>query len=305
MSSSTRRRLARLAAPLAAGAAALAVAAPASAANVSGGHLDWSSPDVYVSGGARTWLGYVTTLANGTATPSNGATGDTVTPASPHGETSIATWAYNRLRGEYDSGTKTGNLSASGTVTFASTQYGFSISVENPVVVLNGAQSTLSASGASGATPGTTYTTQSPLFNLDLTKATFTASDAGVVTVAGIVPSLATASTAFPPNYQVGAGPDRTPNTFGSFALTIDTAVTGRLKSQSKGKVVITSSGLADLGSRTVRISTTASRKAIGTGKVASGKRVELQLTKGQHLKQGTYRLWVGSSAEPVFLTLS
>lgn len=304
MLSSTRRRLARLAAPLAAGGVALAVAAPAPAADVSGGHLDWSSPDVYVSGGARTWLGYVTTLAGGTATPSNGATGDTVTPASPHGETSIATWAYNRLQGEYDPSAKTGNLSATGTVTFASTQYGFSISVQNPVVVLNGAQSTLSASGASGATSGTTYTTQSPLFNLDLTKATFATSDAGVVTIAGIVPSLATAGTAFPPNYQVGAGPDRTPNTFGAFALTIDTAVKGRLKSQSKGRTVITSSGLDDLGTRTVRISTTASKKAIGTGKIVSGTRVELQLNQGQRLKKGTYRLWVGASADPVFLTL-
>ena len=53
------------------------------------GGLVWTEYNVYVSGGPRTWLGYTTTptapFTNGTVTPSDGTSGDTVNGASPRG----------------------------------------------------------------------------------------------------------------------------------------------------------------------------------------------------------------------------
>src|SRR5688572_19588220 len=75
----------------------LGLAAPAQAADVTSGQLGWTIDNTYESsappGNAntnRTWLGYVTNPtpfsgAQGTATPSDGATGPTVTPSSPRG----------------------------------------------------------------------------------------------------------------------------------------------------------------------------------------------------------------------------
>ena len=69
-----------------------ALAAPAPAATVTSGELGWTQFNVYElaapQGTNRTWLGYVTggpPLANGAATPSDGATGAPVTTASARG----------------------------------------------------------------------------------------------------------------------------------------------------------------------------------------------------------------------------
>lgn len=44
-------------------------------------------------------------------------------------------------------------------------------------------------------------------------------------TITGLVPAIATADKVWPGgSYPVGAGPDRTPNTFGAFALDVSTA---------------------------------------------------------------------------------
>src|SRR5688500_15952786 len=107
-------------------------AAPARAADVESGALSWTSAAVYNSGSPagtdRTWLGYVTGpgfLGNGTATPSDGATGDTVTPLSPRGPETAYTWSYAATSGSYDAATDTGAIELDGTVTFDSPGHGF------------------------------------------------------------------------------------------------------------------------------------------------------------------------------------
>ncbi len=302
-----RARSARLLLSATAATAALAAvvpaAAPAAAGNVSAGELDWSIANVYVSGGARTWLGYVTTISQGTATASGQATGATVDGSSPKGETANATFTFPATGGAYDAKAHTGTVKTAGTVTFASQAHGYSVSVTDPVVTLNGATGTLAASGNGSAGP---YTATQPLFNLDLSKATFSDGANGTQTISGIVPSLATVGTAFPANYQVGAGPDRTPNTFGAFTLKVAVGAQGKIASQRKGVVVINATGLtgAKRGAA-VRLSSTTSRKALATGKLVSAKKVSLTLAKGvKRLKQGTYRLWTGKSSTPIAITL-
>lgn len=211
---------------------ALTIAAPgASAAPVTASTLNWTQAAVYDTAAPantdRTWLGYATGpgfLAAGTVTPSAGATGPTVTPASPRGASALYTFSFPGTSGSYDAATNTGSVELSGTLTYNSTAHGFNITVENPFVVLNGTTGTLYASGtgfpAAGATP---YDRSQPLLHLNLAGATISPPVDGTRTISNIVPSLATADYAFPANYGAGAGPERTPNTFGSFSLTVTT----------------------------------------------------------------------------------
>lgn len=210
----------------------LAIAVPgASAAPVTVSTLDWTQAAVYDTAAPantdRTWLGYATGpgfLAAGTVTPSAGATGPTVTPSSPRGATALYTFSFPGTSGNYDAATNTGSVELSGTLTYNSTAHGFNITVENPLVVLNGTTGTLYASGTGFPTAGATpYDRSQPLFNLNLAGATISPPVDGTRTISNIVPSLATADYAFPANYSSGAGPERTPNTFGSFALTVTT----------------------------------------------------------------------------------
>lgn len=306
-----RSRRARILLSTAVASAAVAAGAPAAAAaagDVTGGGLTWTSANVYVSGGARTWLGYVTQLAAGTATASGQAAGAPVTPASPAGETALDSFTFPvaaRDGGTYDSTARTGTINTSGTVTFASSQYGFSISVSDPVIKLDGTTGTLSASGTGAAAP---YTADQPLFNLDLSQATVKETAVGTQTIENIVPSLAAVGTAFPPNYQVGAGPDRTPNTFGTFSLDVRSGIEGRIASQRKGKVVITSAGLSALSARTysVRLLGATGGKALATGRIVGGKRVVLTLAKGvKKLRKGEYRIKAAASLPPIVITLN
>ena len=208
-------------------AAAVAVAASpsgASAATVATGHLDWTQFNTYVGGTERTWLGYVTgpgpALAAGTATAVAPATGPTVDTSSTRGATEDYTTVFPATSGTYDPNTNTGDIELGGALAFASSAHGFTISIENPEVVLTGSTGQVFASGqAGGASPA--FDRSQPLFNLDLSAATLTIAIDGTRTITGIVPSLATVNTAFPGNYAAGAGPDRTPNTFGAFALTL------------------------------------------------------------------------------------
>jgi hypothetical protein len=215
----------RLVSALAA-AAALLPAAGASAATT--GQLDWTQANVYEtaapSGTNRTWLGYTTgpgpMLAAGTAVASAGAVGAAVTTASPRGAATAYTFGFPIASAAYDPATGVETVALTGTLSFASTAHGFEITVVDPLVVLDGAAGQLFASGRSGSSTRTTYDRSQPLFDLDLAAATTTAHVDGSRTVSGIVPRIATADWAFPSNYLAGAGPDRTPNTFGSFALT-------------------------------------------------------------------------------------
>lgn len=216
----------RLAAALAAAGALLALPAGAQATPVavSSASLSWSQVAIYSGSGNvdRTWLGYVTgpspAQANGTVSPIAPATGDTVTNASPRGATYAQTLPVTS--GTYDPATGAGTFQLDGGVDFAGTGHGFDITVEKPKVVLNGLSGVLYAEGKRSGTPAT-YDASQPLFTLDLSNAEVKLKADGSRVIAGIVPALATLGSAFPGNYAVGAGPERTPNTFGSFSLAL------------------------------------------------------------------------------------
>ena len=220
-------RLRRSASLIAAVALATAAApAAASATTVSSGHLDWTQTAVYNSGTPqRTWLGYVTGdpttgLAGGSATPTAPATGPTVDTASPRGITSTSTTVFPATAGTYDADTGVGTVELDGGLTYTSPVHMFTITVTQPQIVLDGDSGQLFASGAGGGdTP--TYDRTQPLFDLDLSDATVTLKPDGSRVINGIVPSIAASKWAFPSPYLAGAGPDRDPNTFGSFALTL------------------------------------------------------------------------------------
>lgn len=215
-------------------ASASLVAAPASAATVTSAKLDWTIEKVYDLAAPadtdRTWLGYTTSpspLANGTATASDGATGATVTTASTAGD--LFTFSYPATGGSYEPATGTGTIQLDGVVTFFSPAGGpppngghdFTISVGDPKLVLDGNQGQLFASGLKSGTT-TTYA-NAAVFNLDLSEATVALHPDGSRTIAGIVPSIASSLAVFPAPYLAGTGPNRTPNTFGSFSLRVRT----------------------------------------------------------------------------------
>jgi Htaa len=212
-----------LAASSAVAAAAAFAPAAAPADTVTGGALDWSQTAIYNSaspaGTDRTWLGYVTGsgfLAAGTATPTAPATGPVVDVNSARG--GVFTTSFPASRGSYDPSTGAGTIDYDGALVFHSDAHGFTISVEKPEVVLDGLTGKLYASGSGSSAA---YDRSAPVYNLDLSAATVTLKADGSRVIGGIVPSLATLNTVFPSNYAVGSGPDRTPNTFGSFALTL------------------------------------------------------------------------------------
>jgi hypothetical protein len=234
---------------LAFGATALAAAVGASPASA-GVTLDWTTANVYNSAAPvnteRTWLGYTTNPtpfagAQGTATPSAGALGVPVTPASPRGVDELFTFYYPAVDGVIDTDELSGSMTFDGTVTFTSAAppagHGFTISVDDPRIVLNGDgtgvlyATGLYTPGAPGSAPAAYAET--PVFDLDLDgvagpptypAATWKLRADGTRTLSGIVASIATAGVPFPggaQGYAVGAGPNRTPPTFGTFAITI------------------------------------------------------------------------------------
>lgn len=260
-------------------------AAQANAADVTAGSLSWTSANVF-SGMERTWLGYTTTLARGTATPSAGATGDTVDSASPSGAAALYTWTYGGATGTYEPADGTGTIQYSGVVTFASPAppagHGFTISVDNPKLVLNGDSGQLFASGASTNAAGS-YDASQPLFNLDLTNATVTLRANGSRTISGIVPALASEGTAFPGSYRAGDGPNRTPNTFGELAFNVRTAPVAGPKGDKGDKGdsgAAGKNGKNGKNGRTVYIQTSALRSAPFKGKAARKVRVTKRKSK-------------------------
>jgi Htaa len=218
--------LRRLAGATALSALALLAVASGSHAAVSGS-VGWTQAAVYELAAPpdtnRTWLGYVTggpPLAAGAATASAGATGDPVTTSSPRGAGTAYTFGFPISSVSYDAATGSDIVEATGTVTFTSTAHGFTISVSNPRIVVD-SDGTTGQLFASGVNAGGTYDRSQPLFDLDLSAATTSTRLDGTRVITGIVPSLASANWAFPSTYAVGAGPDRTPNTFGAFSLTL------------------------------------------------------------------------------------
>ncbi len=223
----TRRRRVRRLALVLTGMAAALVGGGASTASAAV-TLDWTQAAVYdfPVGDQKTWLGYVTSpppLANGSASASDEATGEAVTVASPHGADELYTFSYPAASGSLNTTARTGTMDFEGTVTFASPAppagHGFTLTVEDPQIVLDGDEGELFASGSgAGTTP--TYDRTQPLFTLDLTGASWNLAADGTWTLSGIVPTLAVTGYAFPGNYVGGvSGPDRDPNTFGGFAI--------------------------------------------------------------------------------------
>lgn len=211
--------------------AALVPASSAVAAPV--GQLDWTLQNSYGPGGAtanvnRTWLGYVTNSpapmgANGTVTPSAGAFGPTVTPASLRGATVFDSFGFALDDTETGLASGANTLQFEGTITFASPAapagHGFTSTIVNPRIELN----TTTGTGklyATGSNAGTAYdATTASVFDLNLATATYRTYADGSTVVSCITPSITQAGYAFPGNYAAGAGPERTPNTFGTFAI--------------------------------------------------------------------------------------
>ena len=215
----------RVVVPLALLAAAIATTpAHAKSAKVKKATLSWSQTNVYVPGGApgapvvnKTYLGYVASLSKGSFTPLSGAKGPTVTGTSTAGPTSVYTTNFTTKKGKFDAKKVKGSISFKGLVEFKTSQ--FTTTVENPKIVLKGKTGQVFASGKTSNLAAPTYSNKA-LLNLDL-KSAKVSKKKTKLTIKGIVPSVATADLAFPVNYAVGAGPERTPNTFGSFALTV------------------------------------------------------------------------------------
>jgi hypothetical protein len=202
--------------------------------------LDWTQTNVYGSAPPagqpvtnRTWLGYVTNPtpfsgAQGTFTPSAGASGPTVTKTSPRTTDNVFTTRFAVVSNTVSAATKTGVVRLRGLVTFfspgpaPSAGHDFTVTVKDPRIVFDGsATAKLYATGIKS--PGTgQYDESRALF--DLAVSAVTDNGNGTSTFSGLAPSIVEGGYAFPENYATGAGPERTPNTFGSFALTVPTA---------------------------------------------------------------------------------
>jgi Htaa/Collagen triple helix repeat (20 copies) len=234
-----QKRLRRFATLLGVAVAALAATAGGASADVT---LDWTVENAYSSGCSSsglncTWLGYSTNPtpfsgADGTVTASGTATitgpSGTLVPsidgASARGAGQDYTFAYPADAGLLDTESLAGELTFDGVVEFKSVKHGFTITVENPRIVLDGkGGGKLYASGTGSA--GTPYPDTDPVFDLDLSRATWNLYADGTRTLSCIVPSIATAGIVFGGAYPPGAGPQRTPNIFGSFGVRISETV--------------------------------------------------------------------------------
>lgn len=218
--------------------------------------LDWTQPNVFdtaVAGKNRTWLGYVTNPNNNAGPPSlgsqvasEGAVGPEVTPTSDRGSDKLYNVAFPAASGSIIEAASpadvTGEFTFSGKITW--TTHGTPITFTNLRVVLAGdGTGKLYASGVNGTTPYEHAT--GPILELDLdgqdpnpgapssepgNQDGFPASVwklnfDGTRSISGIVPKIPTPNTGssavFGSSYLAGVGPDRDPNRFGSFALSI------------------------------------------------------------------------------------
>lgn len=201
---------------------------------VTGGELRWSQANVYETGAPagtnRTWMGYVTSIGppftNGTVYATSPATGQTVTPASPRGAERIYPYSFPvAAGGTYDPDTGSGSIELAGTVTFTSSVHGFTITLSNPKVELTASSAQLFASGQGAPRDGDPkpYDRSQPVYDVELAGASSQTSPTGR-TLDGMTPAIATPGLVWDAeSYPKGAGPERTPNTFGSFALSIRT----------------------------------------------------------------------------------
>lgn len=212
------------------------------------GKLVWTQLNVFETSAPantnRTWLGYFTRSATGPAaagtnrgtfTPSAGAVGQTVTPDSPRGLDAVYTTTFPMISSTANAATKTGIVRYGGLVTYYSAPmpagHGITVSIQNPRIEFDGTNTAkLYATGLRtqfGSTDGSTepYDESAPVFTLDLSAAPVESNPDGTTTFRNVVPSIAATDHVFrgqgPGTYPAGAGPDRTPNTFGSFDITV------------------------------------------------------------------------------------
>lgn len=226
---------------------AVAAASPAVAAPipVKDGTANWWQANVYQALPARTFLGHVTRpgqammgRSNGTVLASAGATathpdGSTVDGARPEADAlmtpdRIYTFHYGVDGGSFDPIAKTADVTTKGTVSF--TQYPALptppqvITVDNPRIVLSGDGTGAVYASGNTSTAGASFTADTPLFTLDASAATFRAVGGGSYVIGNLVPALAKVDVfGAAGQYPIGAGPERNPNTWGGFALAVDT----------------------------------------------------------------------------------
>jgi hypothetical protein len=256
-----RRRATRAVAATAVGVAALAIAASSASAAVT---LDWTVENAFATGCSAsglncTWLGHVTNPtpfsgARGSASADEGAslTGPDgagvalIDGTSPRGAGEDYAFSYPAAAGSLTSGASAaewaGTMEFDGRVSFVSppTAHGFTITVENPRVVLNGDgtgflyATGVNTPGAPGSDP-VPYTDGAAIWELDLDggasalppvtdpypAAQWQINADGSQTLSGIVPKIETPNHVFPANYVADAGPNRAPNIFGSFSIRI------------------------------------------------------------------------------------
>ncbi|MGB1583042.1 MAG: HtaA domain-containing protein, partial [Solirubrobacterales bacterium] len=210
----------------------LVVAGSALAASSAGAAvtLDWTQEKVWENSPAvpntnRTWLGYLTRpgthpgIPEGTATPSDGLSGVTVDQSSSDGP---YTWSFDATAGSLNATALTGEIRFGGTLTYESTKHGIKISITDPRIVLNGDNTgQIYATGVRTAADEP-YDESLAVFNLDLSQSTCTLNWDGTLSLGNIIPSIAALGHVFPggaQGYPEGAGPDRDPNTFGTFSL--------------------------------------------------------------------------------------
>lgn len=226
--------------------AAALVPTAASAGDVTASKLRWSMVNQYdtslPSNTNRTWLGYVLNsgagpqFSNGNATVSDGATLEvpagwvapalsptTIDGTAPEGLDKVYTFGFpgNAAgHGTYDPATAKAELEFGGTLAF--TVHGLGVNLQQPKIVLDGTKGTLTASGLGSPDLRTIvpYDRTNPILNLDLSEATVTSHVDGSETISGIVPSVASTHL-FSSAYPVGAGPNRSPNTFGSLSIRV------------------------------------------------------------------------------------
>lgn len=285
----------------------------ADAEAVAGGRLDWTAANVYETGAPegtnRTWMGYTTApgvpFTNGTVTASEGATGDAVTPSSPRGADRRYTFGYPVASGSYDPASGTADVEARGTVTFQSAAHGFTVTLEAPRVVLSGATGQLFASGRNAGSQSDqragTYDRSKPVFDLDLSRAQRSQEGATTV-ISGIVPAIHEAGYAFPGDYGKGAGPDRTPHTFGTFTLRLGEAADlppvsspppaapGQAAAPAPAaarpkvrRVTLARAPFSGPGLRRITLRSVRTRRVVATGKVR-GRALTLYAVRGHRL---------------------
>ncbi|MFT4050109.1 MAG: HtaA domain-containing protein [Solirubrobacterales bacterium] len=219
-----------------------ALGAAAGTASATAVSLQWTQAKVYdspyvVANTCRTWLGYVTrtgasaAYAGGSAYVEDGATGTTVDTTTPFDTCtagvlgSSQVFSFAATGGSINVKTQTGSLQFSGALVYdspASTGptvpgHNFHIKIGSPKIVLNGnGTGELRVTGTSSISPYETYT-DLKLFDLNFDNSVCTYNWDGSTSLSNVQPALA--ASGFLPGYAVGSGPERTPNTHGTFTL--------------------------------------------------------------------------------------